>query len=122
MSFNVLNNKNYGEVVQETNSSSNLNERLKNLIHSADIVVFMKGTSEAPQCGFSANTCAILNSYQKSFKTFNILADENVRQGLKTYSNWPTYPQVYYKGKLLGGNDVIMEMHENGELKELFNH
>jgi monothiol glutaredoxin len=119
MSFNVMNNQNYGEVLQETGTYASLNERLKNLIHSGDLVVFMKGTSVAPQCGFSANTCAILNSYKKNFKTFNILADEEVRQGLKSYSNWPTYPQIYFKGQLLGGNDVIMEMHQNGELKEL---
>lgn len=119
MNFNVLNNKNHGEVLKENGSYATLNERLKALINSSDLVVFMKGTSEAPQCGFSANTCAILNTYGKNFKTFNILADEEVRQGLKNYSNWPTYPQIYYKGQLLGGNDVIMEMHENGELKTL---
>ncbi|MFZ4712424.1 MAG: Grx4 family monothiol glutaredoxin [Bacteriovoracaceae bacterium] len=119
MSFNIIENKNFGEVITEAGNHPSLAERLKSLTTSSDIVVFMKGTSEAPQCGFSANTCAILNSYKKSFKTFNILADQDVRQGLKEFSNWPTYPQIYYKGKLLGGNDVIMEMHDNGELKEL---
>ncbi len=119
--FNVIGeNKIFGEEIIEKNQASNLNDRLKNLIQSSDLVLFMKGNAVQPQCGFSANVVAILNHYQQSFKTFNILIDEEVRQGLKAYSNWPTYPQLYFKGKLIGGNDVLMEMHQSGELKELF--
>lgn len=119
--FNVINNQKSANEITEASKPSDLNERLKSLINASSVVVFMKGTSEAPMCGFSANTIGILNNMGVSYKTFNILADEEVRQGLKSYSNWPTYPQIYFKGKLLGGNDVITEMYNNGELKQLFN-
>lgn len=121
--FNVLNNdkKNPSNEIIESNKSNDLNERLKALTTASSVVVFMKGNAEAPQCGFSANTVAILTKLGVSFQTFNILADEDVRQGLKAFSNWPTYPQIFFKGKLIGGNDVITEMYNNGELKELFN-
>lgn len=121
--FNVLNNekKSVSNEIIESTKPSDLNQRLKSLTTAANVVVFMKGNAEAPQCGFSANTVAILNKLGVSYQTFNILADEEVRQGLKSFSNWPTYPQIYYKGKLIGGNDVITEMFNNGELKELFN-
>ena len=82
-------------------------------------MLFMKGTAEMPQCGFSAKTVSILKSYAIPFKTFNILEDENIRQGLKEYSDWPTYPQLYVNSVLIGGCDIITEMHENGELKDL---
>lgn len=95
------------------------NERIKNIIESAPIVLFMKGNSDFPRCGFSANTIAILKHYGASFKTFNILTDEAIRQGIKEYSNWPTFPQLYVKGRLVGGNDIISEMHEDGELESL---
>lgn len=78
----------------------------------------MKGNAEMPQCGFSANSISILKNLGVSFSTFNILNDPEIRQGLKEYSNWPTYPQLYVKGQLLGGNDVITEMFKNGELQE----
>ena len=79
----------------------------------------MKGNSEFPQCGFSANTVAILKHIGKSFTTFDILQDMDIRQGLKEYSNWPTFPQLYIKGKLVGGNDIITEMFESGDLQEV---
>ena len=82
------------------------------------MVLFMKGNAEFPQCGFSANTVAILKHLGKSFTTFDILQDMDIRQGLKEYSNWPTFPQLYVNGKMIGGNDIITEMFENGELKE----
>ena len=74
-----------------------------------------------PMCGFSANVISILNAMNSSYKTFNILEDMDIRQGLKEYSNWPTYPQLYVKGKLIGGNDIIMEMYEDGELGDVLN-
>lgn len=94
-------------------------DRIRSVLKSDKIVLFMKGNSEFPQCGFSANTVAILKSLGKSFTTFDILKDADIRQGLKEYSNWPTFPQLYLDGKLVGGNDIITEMYENGELKEV---
>ncbi len=76
----------------------------------------MKGTPDMPQCGFSAKTAEILKSYGVAFNTFNIFDDEDIRQGLKEYSEWPTYPQLYVNGELVGGCDIVTEMHENGEL------
>ncbi|MEE2671575.1 MAG: Grx4 family monothiol glutaredoxin [Bdellovibrionota bacterium] len=96
-----------------------LKERIESIINSDNIVLFMKGNSEFPQCGFSANTVAILKHIGKSFSTFDILQDMDIRQGLKEYSNWPTFPQLYLKGKLVGGNDIITEMFESGDLQEV---
>ena len=81
----------------------------------------MKGNEHFPQCGFSANTVAILKHIGAKFSTFDILQDMDIRQGLKEYSNWPTFPQLYFKGKLVGGNDIITEMYESGDLKDLVN-
>ena len=109
--------------VQENEQSKeqDLNKRIEDLINSSDIFLFMKGTPEMPQCGFSANVVAILQRTQKDFKTFDVLSDWDVRQGIKEYANWPTIPQLYYKGKFLGGNDIVMEMFEDGELEEVLN-
>jgi len=82
-------------------------------------MLFMKGTPENPQCGFSKRMVEILKKYDSlEYGTFNILSDEEVRSGLKTYSKWPTYPQLYASGKLLGGIDIVQELDENGELEE----
>jgi len=115
--FNVL-NKNTGTPYIEENPSSNLQERIQGLIGSSDIFLFMKGIPDAPQCGFSSNVVAILNHLKVEFNTFDILSDMDIRQGVKDFSNWPTYPQLYLKGKLVGGNDIITEMYESGDLKE----
>lgn len=100
------------------NASGELKERIESVINSDKMVLFMKGNAEFPQCGFSANTVAILKHLGKSFTTFDILQDMDIRQGLKEFSNWPTFPQLYVNGKMIGGNDIITEMFENGELKE----
>ena len=99
-------------------ATGELKERIESIINSDKMVLFMKGNSEFPQCGFSANTVAILKHLGKSFTTFNILEDMDIRQGLKEYSNWPTFPQLYVNGKMIGGNDIITEMFESGDLKE----
>ena len=78
----------------------------------------MKGTAQAPQCGFSANTVQILNTFKKKFRTFDILKHPEIRQGIKEYANWPTFPQLYIKKTLIGGNDIVTEMFESGELQE----
>lgn len=116
MSFNILNND-VSEILN-IDKSLDLKTQIEGLLSSAKIVVFMKGNAQMPQCGFSANTVAILKHLGVPFKTFNILNDQEIRQGLKEYSNWPTYPQIYVNGKLIGGNDVITEMYQSGELQE----
>lgn len=103
----------------EQNKALDLNTRIENLIHSAPIMLFMKGTPDMPQCGFSANVVKILKGVGVSFNTFNILSDMDIRDGIKQYSNWPTYPQLYVKGQLVGGNDIISEMMSNGELEQV---
>ena len=105
--------------IEEENRNLDLKTRIEKLIHSAPIVLFMKGTAEVPQCGFSANVVRILGQFNISYNTFNILSDMDIREGLKQYSNWPTYPQLYVKGELIGGNDIITEMLQNGELEEV---
>jgi monothiol glutaredoxin len=94
--------------------------RIQGLIDSSRVVLFMKGTKQFPACGFSSTVVQILKKEGVPFETFNILADPEVRQGLKEYSNWPTYPQLYIAGKFVGGCDIVSEMHQTGELsKEL---
>ena len=94
-------------------------ETIEKMLKISDIFLFMKGTPQAPRCGFSANTVGILDSLGVSFNTFDILSDPDLRQAVKDYSNWPTYPQLYFKGQLVGGNDIIVEMFESGELAKL---
>ncbi|XP_068957794.1 glutaredoxin-3 [Petaurus breviceps papuanus] len=96
-----------------------LEERLKVLINKASVMLFMKGSKQMAKCGFSRQILEILNETGIDFETFDILEDEEVRQGLKAYSNWPTYPQLYVKGELVGGLDIVKELKENGELLPL---
>mmetsp|Transcript_13775 Transcript_13775/g.21393 ORF Transcript_13775/g.21393 Transcript_13775/m.21393 type:complete len:288 (-) Transcript_13775:122-985(-) len=103
--------------LQEMVKTKTLDERLKELINSAPIIVFMKGHPDSPKCGFSRQMVALLQSNKIEFQHFDILTDNEVREGLKKYSNWPTYPQVYSKGTLVGGLDVLKELEEEGELK-----
>ncbi|XP_049809977.1 glutaredoxin 3 isoform X1 [Schistocerca nitens] len=105
--------------VEEQSSKEELNTRLRRLITDAPVMLFMKGTPEEPRCGFSKTIVGILDKHNAKYKSFNILADEEVRQGLKTFSNWPTYPQLYINGELIGGLDIIKEMEESGELAGL---
>jgi monothiol glutaredoxin len=109
-----------GEEAKEVNPSADINERIESLITSSPIFLFMKGNPQQPQCGFSANVCAILAHMGVEFKSFDILSDEGIRQGVKDYSNWPTFPQLYVRGELIGGNDIITEMYHSGELETVF--
>ena len=95
-----------------------LDDRLRALTHRAPVMLFMKGSPDAPRCGFSRQVVELLRAEKVQFDSFDILTDEAVRQGLKTFSNWPTYPQLYGDGKLLGGLDVLKEMQEEGELRD----
>lgn len=96
-------------------------ESIKSQISKDPIILYMKGTPEFPQCGFSANAVAVIQSYGKPFSFINILNNPNIRSILPKYSNWPTFPQLYINGELIGGCDIILELHESGELKEIIN-
>ncbi|MCS5693915.1 Grx4 family monothiol glutaredoxin [Cyanobium sp. FGCU-6] len=95
-----------------------LRQRIEGLINSSPVYVFMKGNKLMPQCGFSNNVVQILNAMAVPFETFDVLSDMEIRQGIKEYSEWPTIPQVYVKGEFLGGSDILIEMYNNGELRE----
>lgn len=94
-------------------------ERIDEIVRDNDVVLFMKGTELFPQCGFSSRAVAILEHLQVPFKTVDVLQDPDIRQGVKQYSDWPTVPQLYVKGEFVGGSDIMMEMFESGELKQL---
>jgi monothiol glutaredoxin len=94
-------------------------DTIKEQLESNDILLYMKGTPQAPQCGFSAKTVQSLMACGERFAYVNILENSDVRENLKVYSNWPTFPQLYVKGELVGGCDIVLEMYESGELKEL---
>ncbi|MBI4152525.1 Grx4 family monothiol glutaredoxin [Candidatus Woesearchaeota archaeon] len=96
-----------------------LKKKIEQLINSNKVFLFMKGTPEEPQCGFSWKVVETLKNLGVKFSSFDILSDEEMRQAVKEYSNWPTYPQLYANGKLIGGCDLVLEMAENGELKTL---
>ena len=96
------------------------NDMIKNEIESNEVCLFMKGTPDAPQCGFSMAVTNILKILEVDFKSVDVLANQNVREGIKVYSDWPTIPQLYVKNEFVGGCDIIKEMYENGELTKLF--
>ncbi|MDR9424142.1 MAG: Grx4 family monothiol glutaredoxin [Pseudomonadota bacterium] len=95
-----------------------INESIKNQLEENPIILYMKGTPQAPQCGFSARTVQALMACGERFAFVNILDNDELREGLKVYSSWPTYPQLYINGELVGGCDIIMEMSESGELEK----
>ena len=92
---------------------------IKTTIGANDVVLFMKGTAKFPQCGFSAAACKILEHLGVPFKDVNVLDDQGVREGIKSFSNWPTIPQLYVKGEFVGGADIMREMYQAGELHDL---
>ncbi|MGB8327514.1 MAG: Grx4 family monothiol glutaredoxin [Steroidobacteraceae bacterium] len=94
-------------------------DRIKQQISAGPVVLFMKGTPDFPQCGYSAQTVAALRSVGAEFHAVNIFEDPELREALKRYSNWPTFPQLYVNGELIGGCDIALEMLKNGELKSL---
>ncbi len=99
---------------------SDVNQKIESLLTSNQVVLFMKGTQSFPMCGFSARACNILQDLGVKFHDVNVLDDEEIRNGIKTYGNWPTIPQLYVNKKLVGGSDIMMEMYQSGELQELF--
>ena len=94
--------------------------QIKDTVTTNDVVLFMKGTKSMPQCGFSSRVAGVLNFMGVEFADVNVLADEDIRQGIKDYSDWPTVPQLYVKGEFVGGCDIITEMMLSGELDTLF--
>ena len=96
------------------------NDLIKNEIENNEVCLFMKGTPDAPQCGFSMATSNILKILEVNFKGINVLENQNLREGIKVYSDWPTIPQLYVKGEFIGGCDIVKEMFEKGDLKKLF--
>jgi len=100
---------------------SDVKERIDALVKSNDVVLFMKGSALFPQCGFSSRAVAILDHLGTPFETVDVLQDQEVRAGIKEYSDWPTVPQLYVKGEFVGGSDIMMEMFESGELQQLIN-
>jgi len=96
-----------------------IKSEIKKIIDANDVCLFMKGVPDAPQCGFSMTVSNILKHLNVNFKSINVLENENLRQGIKEYSDWPTIPQLYIKGEFLGGCDIVKEMFESGELKNL---
>jgi Grx4 family monothiol glutaredoxin len=96
-----------------------LHDRLTKLVNRHRVMIFMKGLPSAPQCGFSRQIVEILDESDTAYDAFNILQDDDVRQGLKEYSDWPTYPQLYVQGELVGGLDIVKELNESGELKDM---
>ena len=97
-----------------------IKDKIQNLINENNVCLFMKGTPESPECGFSMAVSNLLKHLNVNYKGINILEDENLRQGIKDYSDWPTIPQLYLKGEFVGGCDIVKEMFEKGELKKLF--
>ena len=92
---------------------------IEETVKGNDIVLFMKGSPTAPQCGFSASAAGILQGYGKPFAHVNVLADPDIREGVKSYTNWPTIPQVFIKGEFVGGADILRQLHDSGELKTM---
>ncbi|MCM2253763.1 MAG: Grx4 family monothiol glutaredoxin, partial [Ramlibacter sp.] len=101
---------------------SDVQQRIEQLVKNSDVVLFMKGDATFPQCGFSGRAVQILKACgvdTQGLKTVNVLEDEEIRQGIKEYSNWPTIPQLYVKGEFVGGSDIMMEMYQSGELQQV---
>lgn len=95
-----------------------IQERIRKVIEENSVMLFMKGSPDFPQCGFSGRVVQILDACGAEFGSADVLMDPELRDGIKAYSNWPTIPQLYIQGELIGGSDIVMEMHENGELKK----
>ena len=101
-------------------TEADAHEAIKGEIEANDVVLFMKGTAQMPQCGFSSRVAGVLNYMGVAYRDVNVLADEAVRNGIKSFSDWPTIPQLYVKGEFVGGCDIVTEMTLSGELDELF--
>ena len=108
-----------GRPVVDVNPGEDPVERVRELVGSDDVFMLIKGTPQRPQCGFSANTVAMMDALEVPYRTFDVLSDESIRDGAKTFAGWPTFPQVYVRGEFIGGNDIVSEMYSTGELREI---
>ena len=120
-SFTLLNTEHrstYCRLLANYSHKTGSKEHIDDLVKDQKIVVFMKGTPDAPMCGFSNAVVQILNVHGVNFEGHDVLSNEDLRSGIKEYSNWPTIPQVYFNGEFIGGCDLLLEMHKNGELVE----
>jgi monothiol glutaredoxin len=109
----------FGSHCSQEKIQVDVNERIKEQIEGNPVLLYMKGTPDFPQCGFSGQTVAALKAIGKPFAYVNIFEDPEIREGLKEYSNWPTFPQLYVDGELIGGCDIVVEMYHSGELQKL---
>ena len=108
-----------GRPVTDSDPGEDPTHRIQSMGESSAIFLFIKGTPQRPQCGFSANTVAIVDTLGIPYRTFDVLSDESIRAAAKDFASWPTFPQVYLNGEFIGGNDILMEMYETGELRQL---
>jgi monothiol glutaredoxin len=108
-----------GQPVVERDSAGDPEERVRSMIGSAEIFLLIKGTPQRPLCGFSANTIAVMDSLDVPYRTFDVLSDETIREAAKKVASWPTFPQVFVRGEFVGGNDIVTEMYQEGELQAL---
>jgi monothiol glutaredoxin len=99
--------------------TDDIHARIRSIVEGNDVVLFMKGSPLFPQCGFSSRAVAILQHLNAEYESVDVLQDQGVRQGIKSFSDWPTIPQLYVKGEFVGGSDIMMEMYESGELHQL---
>jgi monothiol glutaredoxin len=108
-----------GAPVREDDPTVSPEERIDRMVRSSEVFLFIKGTPQQPMCGFSANTVAIMDRLQLSYKTFDVLSDEGIRSAAKDYSSWPTFPQIYLRGEFVGGNDIVTDMFYSGDLQQM---
>ncbi|UCH52546.1 MAG: Grx4 family monothiol glutaredoxin [Pseudomonadota bacterium] len=97
----------------------NVQDKIRNQVEGHDIILYMKGSPDFPQCGFSGRAVKLLQACGARFETVDVLADDEIREGIKQYANWPTIPQLYIKGQFIGGSDIMTELHQKGELRKL---
>lgn len=107
----------FGTELKKENLSPELTQRFDEMLKKDKVVLFMKGNRQMPQCGFSDAVVKVLNFHGAEYETYDVLSDPEIRSGMKLYSEWPTFPQLYVKGEFIGGCDIIMEMHEKGEIQ-----
>ena len=108
-----------GQPISEVDLSAAPVDRIRSMVGSSSVFLLIKGTPQRPQCGFSANTIAVIESLGVPYQTFDVLSDESIRDAAKGFAGWPTFPQVYVKGEFIGGNDILMEMYDAGDLQKM---
>jgi monothiol glutaredoxin len=105
-------------MTEQSQEAPSMQEQIKHTVNDNEVVLFMKGNANFPQCGFSGRAVQILQALNAEFVTVDVLSNDEVREGIKVYSNWPTIPQLYVKGEFIGGSDIMTEMYESGELQQ----